>query len=90
MSETTTIPQQSAAPAETAYDPGEERGVIRGVTWDFYDRLSDSLGEHSPWLISRRRRLTAPGFTVRCRFPRSGAFAITSCRSSSSTPTGTT
>ena len=187
MSETTTIPQPIAARADTDSDASEERGVIRGVTWDFYDRLSDALGEHSPFrvaydgrdieimtlgpkhedvrdllslfvnevyfglninckglgsttwkraarrrgveadlcyyfdaakilardaaaaaratrttsptiptrtwwsrLISRRQRLTAPGFTVRCRFPRSGASAITPCRSSSSMPVGTT
>ena len=52
MSETATIPQPSAAPAETASNQGEERGVIRGATWDFYDRLSDSLGERSPFRVA--------------------------------------
>ena len=52
MSETTTIPQPSPAPAQTACDTRDERGVIRGVTRDLYDRLSDSLGEHSPFRVA--------------------------------------
>jgi hypothetical protein len=27
--------------------PDEERGVIRDVSWEFYDRLSSSLSEHT-------------------------------------------
>ncbi len=42
---TTTIPGLPAAP--TPPIPLDERGVIRGVSWDFYDRLSDAVSAPS-------------------------------------------
>jgi Uma2 family endonuclease len=48
MSTITDRPRVSPlAPAETTAVPGEERGVMRDVSWDFYDRLTDAIGEHS-------------------------------------------
>ena len=32
---------------ETTTIPDEERGVMRDVSWEFYDRLSDAIGEQS-------------------------------------------
>ena len=46
MSKTAAIPRPTAVPAETHSDPGEERGVIRGAAWDFYDQLTESLGRN--------------------------------------------
>jgi Uma2 family endonuclease len=40
------------APTRTAAVPGEERHVIRGAPWDFYDRLTDALGESSPFRVA--------------------------------------
>ena len=41
-------PPSPAAPVPTTIVPGEERGVMRDVSWDLYDCLSRSLGEHTP------------------------------------------
>ena len=45
MSTTSTIPRPTQSPVENASVPGEERGVIRGASWQIYDRLTDALGE---------------------------------------------
>ena len=37
----------AACPTKTTTVPDEERGVMRDVSWEFYDRLSDAIGEHS-------------------------------------------
>ncbi len=44
MSALKTIPQPKSAPTTV---PDEERGVVRGVSWEFYDQLSDAIGEQS-------------------------------------------
>jgi len=44
MSTITTTPSSKSA---TALVPDEERGVMRDVSWEFYDRLSDAVGEQS-------------------------------------------
>ena len=44
MSTITTIPSSKSA---TTLVPDEERGVMRDVSWEFYDRLSDAVGEQS-------------------------------------------
>jgi Uma2 family endonuclease len=47
MSTITRRPPSPAASIPTNGIPGEERGVIRDVSWGFYDLLSGSLGEHT-------------------------------------------
>jgi Uma2 family endonuclease len=47
MSTITRQPPSPAAPTKTAAVPNEERGVMRGVSYDLYDRLSGSLSEHA-------------------------------------------
>jgi len=47
MSTITRQPPSPVAPIETATVPDEERGVMRDVSWEFYDRLSDAIGEQS-------------------------------------------
>ena len=37
-------PVHADAPTRAAAVPGEERHVIRGAPWEFYDRLTDALG----------------------------------------------
>ncbi len=37
----------TAAPMETSTVLNEERGVIRDVSWEFYDRLTDAIAEGS-------------------------------------------
>ena len=37
-------PQPPVAPSVT---PADERGVMRNVSWDLYDRLTDAIGERS-------------------------------------------
>ena len=44
MSTITTIPSSKSA---TTLVPDEERGVMPDVSWEFYDRLSDAVGEQS-------------------------------------------
>jgi Uma2 family endonuclease len=49
MSATSTRPRPAATPpsvlATDEFSPGERRILIRGVSWDLYDRLSDEIGE---------------------------------------------
>ena len=45
MSTITTVPRPPVAPSKTP--PAEERGVMRGVSWNLYDRLTDAIGERS-------------------------------------------
>ena len=40
MSTITTNPRSPVAPSAPPFSPAEERGVVRGVSWDFYDRLT--------------------------------------------------
>ena len=47
MSTTTTIPRPPVVPSVTPVVPMEERGVVRDVSWNFYDRLTDAIGERS-------------------------------------------
>ena len=47
MSTTTTIPRPPAAPLKMPSVPAEERGVMRDVSWNLYDRLTDAIGERS-------------------------------------------
>jgi Uma2 family endonuclease len=47
MSTITRRPSSPAVPAETTAILDDERGVIRDVSWEFYDRLSDAIGEQS-------------------------------------------
>ena len=49
MSTITRRPPAPAVPMETTTTvPNEERGVLRDVSWQFYDRLSDAIGAPSP------------------------------------------
>jgi Uma2 family endonuclease len=45
MSAITTIPRSKSAPMDPITIPDEERGVMRDVSWNFYDRLTDAMGE---------------------------------------------
>jgi len=45
MSTITRQPPLPAAPTESTTVPDEERGVMRDVSWDLYDRLTDAMGE---------------------------------------------
>jgi Uma2 family endonuclease len=45
MSTITRQPPSPAVPVETTTVPDEERGVMRDVSWEFYDRISDAIGE---------------------------------------------
>jgi Uma2 family endonuclease len=47
MSTITTIPSPPAAPSTRSSNAAEERGVMRGVSWNLYDRLTDALRERS-------------------------------------------
>ncbi len=47
MSTITRRPPSPAVPMETTPVPDEERGVMRDVSWEFYDRISDAIGEQS-------------------------------------------
>jgi Uma2 family endonuclease len=51
MSTTTTIPRSTTAPRGAAA-AGEERGVIRGASWNFYDGLTEALGERAPFRVA--------------------------------------
>jgi Uma2 family endonuclease len=48
MSTITRQPLSPTAPIPTNGVPGEERGVMRDVSYDLYDLLSNSLSEHTP------------------------------------------
>jgi hypothetical protein len=47
MSTITTNPRAPIAPSTLPAAPEEERGVMRGVSWNLYDRLTDAIGERS-------------------------------------------
>jgi Uma2 family endonuclease len=47
MSTITTVPRSPVAPSMAPSIPAEERGVMRGVSWNFYDRLTDAISERS-------------------------------------------
>jgi Uma2 family endonuclease len=47
VSTITTIPPPPVPPSMTPPVPAEERGVMRGVSWNLYDRLTDAIGERS-------------------------------------------
>ena len=47
MSTITTDPRPPFAPSVTPSVPVEERGVVRGASWDFYDRLTEAIRERS-------------------------------------------
>jgi hypothetical protein len=51
MSTATTDPRSTAALPETITVAGEERHVMRGATWRFYDWLTDALGERAPFRV---------------------------------------
>jgi Uma2 family endonuclease len=48
----TTNPESTATVPETITVAGEERHVMRGATWTFYDRLTDALGERAPLRVA--------------------------------------
>ena len=52
MSTVTTNPRLTAALPETTTVAGEERHVIRGATWRFYDWLTDALGDRAPFRVA--------------------------------------
>jgi Uma2 family endonuclease len=52
MSTATTDPRSTAALPETITVAGEERHVMRGATWRFYDWLTDALGERAPFRVA--------------------------------------
>ena len=60
MSTITTNPRSPVAPSAPPFSPAEERGVVRGVSWDFYDRLTDAIGER----IVRQDRAFLMGLQV--------------------------
>ncbi len=47
MSPTKTIPRPLVAPSMKPSVPVEERGVMRDVSWNLYDRLTDAINERS-------------------------------------------
>jgi Uma2 family endonuclease len=47
VSTITTFPRSPVTPFVAPFVPVEERGVMRGVSWNFYDRLTDAMGERS-------------------------------------------
>ena len=47
MSTLATIPLSPVTPPRATSGPSEERGVIRNVSWNFYNRLTDAIGERS-------------------------------------------
>jgi hypothetical protein len=47
VSTTTTSPRSPLAPANPLSGLSEERGVMRDVSWDHYDRLTDAIGQRS-------------------------------------------
>jgi Uma2 family endonuclease len=52
MSPAKTLPRPPVAHAPDSSVPGEERHVIHGATWDFYDRLTDALAERAPFRVA--------------------------------------
>ena len=47
MSTLATIPLSPVTPSTAPSGPSEERGVMRNVSWNFYNRLTDAIGERS-------------------------------------------
>jgi Uma2 family endonuclease len=47
MSTITTVPRPPIAPSMAPLIAAEDRGVMRGVSWNFYDRLTDAISERS-------------------------------------------
>ena len=45
MSTITTVPRPRITPSMEPLIPAEERGVMRGASWNFYDRLTDAISE---------------------------------------------
>ena len=54
MSTITTDPRPPIAPSMVPAAPDEERGVMRGVSWNLYDRLTDAIGERSSIRVACR------------------------------------
>jgi Uma2 family endonuclease len=52
MSTTTTNPESTVAVPTTITVAGEERHVMRGATWTFYDRFTDALGERALFRVA--------------------------------------
>ena len=47
MSTITTVPRTPIAPSTIPVAHEEERGVMRGVSWNLYDRLTAAIGERA-------------------------------------------
>ncbi len=47
MPTTRTIPRPPAPPSAASFGLSEERGVMRDVSWNLYDRLTDAIRERS-------------------------------------------
>jgi Uma2 family endonuclease len=52
MSTTEIASRPNPAPSQAPAVPGEERHVMRDAPWNLYDRLTDALGEHSPFRVA--------------------------------------
>ena len=52
MSPTKTVRRPPSTRAQSPSVPAEERHVVPNTTWDFYDRLTDALVEHSPFRVA--------------------------------------
>ena len=52
MSPAKTLPRPPVAQSTDASVPVEERHVIHGASWDFYDRLTDSLADRAPFRVA--------------------------------------
>jgi Uma2 family endonuclease len=66
MSPAKTISRPAPARAQALSAPGEERQVVRDTSWYFYDRLTDALGDHTPFRIAfdgKDMEIVMPGFT---------------------------
>lgn len=52
MSAIPTVPRSAPTTAVKHSVPAEERGIIRDASWNFYDCLTDALGERSPFRVA--------------------------------------
>jgi Uma2 family endonuclease len=52
MSPAKTALRTAHAPGRASAAPGAERQLVPGASWDFYDRLTNALGERSPFRIA--------------------------------------
>jgi Uma2 family endonuclease len=52
MSPAKTLARRPLAQSTDASAPVEERQVIHGATWDFYDRLTDALAKRAPFRVA--------------------------------------